>query len=51
MPQMSPLNWLFLFMYFIMMIIVINSFIYFVYLSNPKLFFNKKFISMMIWMW
>nr|AWV83266.1 ATP synthase F0 subunit 8 [Kosemia yezoensis] len=51
MPQMSPLNWLFLFIYFIMMIIFIISFIYFTCLLKYNSMVTKKFMDMMIWMW
>nr|ABP57696.1 ATP synthetase subunit 8 [Maoricicada campbelli] len=51
MPQMSPLNWLFLFIYFIMMIIFIIMFIYFACLLKSNLMTNKKLMYSMIWMW
>nr|YP_010032416.1 ATP synthase F0 subunit 8 [Cicadetta abscondita]QOW07746.1 ATP synthase F0 subunit 8 [Cicadetta abscondita] len=51
MPQMFPLNWLFLFIYFIMMIIFIISFIYFMYLLKSNLMVNKKLVNSMIWLW
>nr|ABP57726.1 ATP synthetase subunit 8 [Maoricicada campbelli] len=51
MPQMSPLNWLFLFMYFIMMIIFIVMFIYFAYLLKSNLMIDKKLMDSMTWMW
>nr|QBQ02067.1 ATP synthetase subunit 8 [Tettigettalna josei]QBQ02069.1 ATP synthetase subunit 8 [Tettigettalna josei] len=51
MPQMAPLNWLFLFFYFIIMIIFMISFIYFIYLMKSNLLINKKLMGDMIWMW
>nr|AWV83799.1 ATP synthase F0 subunit 8 [Cicadettana calliope] len=51
MPQMSPLNWLFLFFYFIIMIVFIISFIYFTYLLKLNSMINKKLVNNMIWMW
>nr|AWV83435.1 ATP synthase F0 subunit 8 [Amphipsalta zelandica] len=51
MPQMSPLNWLFLFLYFILMIIFIISFIYFICLLKSNLTVSKKLMNNMIWMW
>nr|QBQ02063.1 ATP synthetase subunit 8 [Tettigettalna helianthemi helianthemi]QBQ02065.1 ATP synthetase subunit 8 [Tettigettalna helianthemi helianthemi] len=51
MPQMAPLNWLFLFFYFIIMIIFIISLIYFIYLMKSNLVVNKKLMSNLTWMW
>nr|QBQ01983.1 ATP synthetase subunit 8 [Tettigettalna afroamissa] len=51
MPQMAPLNWLFLFFYFIIMIIFIISFIYSIYLMKSNLVSNKKLMNDMTWMW
>nr|QBQ02037.1 ATP synthetase subunit 8 [Tettigettalna defauti]QBQ02039.1 ATP synthetase subunit 8 [Tettigettalna defauti]QBQ02043.1 ATP synthetase subunit 8 [Tettigettalna defauti] len=51
MPQMAPLNWLFLFFYFIIMIIFIISFIYFICLMKSNLMVSKKSMSNMTWMW
>nr|AAF66983.1 ATPase subunit 8 [Rhodopsalta leptomera] len=51
MPQMSPLNWLFLFIYFIIMIIFIIMFIYFTCLLKSNMSINKKLMNSMIWMW
>nr|QBQ02053.1 ATP synthetase subunit 8 [Tettigettalna helianthemi galantei]QBQ02055.1 ATP synthetase subunit 8 [Tettigettalna helianthemi galantei] len=51
MPQMAPLNWLFLFFYFIIMIIFIISLIYFIYLMKSNLMVNKKLMSNLAWMW
>nr|AYR05187.1 ATP synthase F0 subunit 8 [Coleoptera sp. ACP-2013] len=51
MPQMAPLNWLILFMYFILMFYLFNTLNYFAFLTSPKkenLFFSKKNIS---WKW
>nr|QBQ02009.1 ATP synthetase subunit 8 [Tettigettalna argentata] len=51
MPQMAPLNWLFLFFYFIIMIIFIISFIYFICLMKSNLMVDKKLMNNMTWMW
>nr|CAQ52919.1 F-ATPase subunit 8 [Smynthurodes betae] len=40
MPQMAPMNWLFLFMYFIIMLYMNSTLIYFMLMKNP--IFNKK---------
>nr|ALO77496.1 ATP synthase F0 subunit 8 [Gloeosoma sp. GLO01] len=51
MPQMAPLNWLILFIYFIFLMILINNFIY--YLMNLKIFIKKKnmILQKQIWKW
>nr|ALO70905.1 ATP synthase F0 subunit 8 [Scaphisoma boleti] len=36
MPQMMPLNWILLFMWFIMIFMIFNSMIYFNFTYNPK---------------
>nr|ACE78203.1 ATP synthetase subunit 8 [Kikihia horologium] len=51
MPQMSPLNWSFLFIYFIMMIIVIIMFMYFTLLLKSNMTAKNKLMDSMIWMW
>uniref|UniRef100_A0AAU8ASW8 ATP synthase F0 subunit 8 n=1 Tax=Pyrocoelia amplissima TaxID=370598 RepID=A0AAU8ASW8_9COLE len=50
MPQMGPLNWLMLMIYFSMILIMYNTFIYpmFTY-HTKKLKMNK--MSKMIWKW
>nr|AAF70739.1 ATPase subunit 8 [Maoricicada lindsayi] len=51
MPQMSPLNWLLLFIYFITMIIFIIMFTYFTCSLKSNLMTNNKLMDSMIWMW
>nr|WMV00196.1 ATP synthase F0 subunit 8 [Kikihia sp. 'murihikua'] len=50
MPQMSPLNWLLLFIYFITMIVII-MFMYFTCLLKSDMTVNKKLMDSVIWMW
>nr|YP_009695390.1 ATP synthase F0 subunit 8 [Pyrocoelia praetexta]QEJ81620.1 ATP synthase F0 subunit 8 [Pyrocoelia praetexta] len=50
MPQMSPLNWFMLMIYFSMILIMYNTFIYSVFIySNKGLKLNKMF--KLIWKW
>nr|ADL59778.1 ATP synthase F0 subunit 8 [Meloidae sp. MT-2010] len=42
MPQMAPLNWLTLMIYFIMIFMLTNSFNFYSFLYNKKLLINKK---------
>nr|AKF78358.1 ATP synthase F0 subunit 8 [Nothancyla verreauxi] len=52
MPQMSPLNWWLLFIYFILMLLMISIINYYIILystpSNKKLTFLKKSLN---WKW
>nr|UFZ13924.1 ATP synthase F0 subunit 8 [Protochauliodes sp.] len=52
MPQMAPINWLFLFMFFSMMLIIFNIMNYF--LINPQIstnFYKNIKINSMNWKW
>nr|ARO34960.1 ATP synthase F0 subunit 8 [Syrista parreyssii]UGN61579.1 ATP synthase F0 subunit 8 [Syrista parreyssii] len=40
MPQMCPMNWMFLLMFFTFLLIIYISLTYFIYL--PKILFKKK---------
>nr|YP_009492420.1 ATP synthase F0 subunit 8 [Dorysthenes paradoxus]AWI69837.1 ATP synthase F0 subunit 8 [Dorysthenes paradoxus] len=51
MPQMSPLNWLSLFMFFIAMFIVFNSMNYFSFTYPVKKLDTKKMKSKFNWKW
>nr|AML26297.1 ATP synthase F0 subunit 8 [Hydrophilidae sp. BMNH 1274334] len=51
MPQMAPINWLTLFIFFIMIFLMFNSMNYFSFLYSIK---NKKFTikkKLMNWKW
>nr|AXS66243.1 ATP synthase F0 subunit 8 [Tenebrionoidea sp. 2 KM-2017] len=52
MPQMAPLNWLTLMIYFILIFILFNSINYFSFLYNPasKSLSSKKSIQLN-WKW
>nr|AST10236.1 ATP synthase F0 subunit 8 [Italochrysa insignis] len=52
MPQMSPLNWLLLFIYFIMILILISIINYYITIYNPTLFLKNKFSQKSLyWKW
>nr|UPX88658.1 ATP synthase F0 subunit 8 [Hydraena nigrita] len=51
MPQMAPMNWLMLFMYFIMMFLLMNSLNYFLFLYSPKNKTMTKLNNMINWKW
>nr|AZL93068.1 ATP synthase F0 subunit 8 [Alloxysta sp. ZJUH_2016001] len=43
MPQMKPLNWLLLTLYFLLMYLLINNLIYFYkFFKNNQIFMNKN---------
>nr|AKF78369.1 ATP synthase F0 subunit 8 [Nothochrysa sp. YTD-2015] len=52
MPQMSPLNWWFLFIYFLILLILFSIMNYYIMMySSPlskKIIFNKKSLN---WKW
>nr|YP_010501922.1 ATP synthase F0 subunit 8 [Ptomascopus plagiatus]UXC94688.1 ATP synthase F0 subunit 8 [Ptomascopus plagiatus] len=51
MPQMAPMNWLTLFIFFMFIFIIFNSMTYFIYSHNPmKTNFNLK-SSKINWKW
>nr|YP_010240649.1 ATP synthase F0 subunit 8 [Nicrophorus nepalensis]QTG39886.1 ATP synthase F0 subunit 8 [Nicrophorus nepalensis] len=51
MPQMAPLNWLTLFIFFIIIFLMFNMMTYFVFLYTPlKNKFNTK-TSQINWKW
>nr|YP_009695338.1 ATP synthase F0 subunit 8 [Lamprigera yunnana]QEJ81503.1 ATP synthase F0 subunit 8 [Lamprigera yunnana] len=50
MPQMAPMSWLYLFIYFILMFLTFNSINYYLYLPMLKMKFNYKIISN-YWKW
>nr|YP_010560308.1 ATP synthase F0 subunit 8 [Euxiphydria potanini]AYV97246.1 ATP synthase F0 subunit 8 [Xiphydria sp. ZJUH 2008002]UYW35398.1 ATP synthase subunit 8 [Euxiphydria potanini] len=50
MPQMSPLKWLFLYMYFILILMIIKSLNFYLYFKLPLKMFSKKFYIKK-WMW
>nr|YP_009185986.1 ATP synthase F0 subunit 8 [Sphaeridium bipustulatum]ALO70944.1 ATP synthase F0 subunit 8 [Sphaeridium bipustulatum] len=51
MPQMAPINWLFLFIMFIMIYIVFNSFNYFSFKYPVKSYQFKTKKSKINWKW
>nr|YP_010029339.1 ATP synthase F0 subunit 8 [Aphis spiraecola]QOU10382.1 ATP synthase F0 subunit 8 [Aphis spiraecola] len=42
MPQMAPINWLILFLFFFMMLYLIMNFMYFMFIKNIKMKKNLK---------
>nr|ALO76384.1 ATP synthase F0 subunit 8 [Rhagophthalminae sp. GENSP01] len=50
MPQMSPLNWMYLMMLFTTTFIILNSMNYFSMIYNQNMKFKKKKKSIK-WMW
>nr|ARH55211.1 ATP synthase F0 subunit 8 [Teredus cylindricus] len=51
MPQMAPLNWMMLFIYFSFMLLIFNSMNYFSFMYNPKFFSFKKKLFKINWKW
>nr|ALO71129.1 ATP synthase F0 subunit 8 [Staphylinidae sp. 1 EF-2015] len=51
MPQMAPLNWLVLFIMFIITFLLFNSLNYFSFKYSPKSNLSKKIISEINWKW
>nr|UFZ12855.1 ATP synthase F0 subunit 8 [Chloroniella peringueyi] len=52
MPQMEPINWLILFLYFSMILIMFNIFNYYnLYPMIPKYKFNTLKYKSMNWKW
>nr|YP_009057631.1 ATP synthase F0 subunit 8 [Nymphes myrmeleonoides]AHY39214.1 ATP synthase F0 subunit 8 [Nymphes myrmeleonoides] len=53
MPQMSPLSWTMLFLYFIMMLIIfcLMNYYIFLYKSPKSLIMKKKTQPSLIWKW
>nr|YP_010271031.1 ATP synthase F0 subunit 8 [Scarites subterraneus]UFR82461.1 ATP synthase F0 subunit 8 [Scarites subterraneus]UJY97976.1 ATP synthase F0 subunit 8 [Scarites subterraneus] len=53
MPQMAPMNWLFLYMFFILIFLLFNFFNYYMFLiKNNKHLNNKNYsIKIMNWKW
>nr|YP_010586059.1 ATP synthase F0 subunit 8 [Apsilochorema nigrum]UZZ43795.1 ATP synthase F0 subunit 8 [Apsilochorema nigrum] len=53
MPQMMPINWIMLFIYFIILFIIFNSMNYynFFYKINKSLTTHQKKIFMFNWKW
>nr|YP_009441815.1 ATP synthase F0 subunit 8 [Simianus niponicus]AOY39451.1 ATP synthase F0 subunit 8 [Simianus niponicus] len=50
MPQMAPMNWLTLFLFFISIYIIFNSFNYFSLKYNTQLY-SKKMKLLFNWKW
>nr|YP_009441750.1 ATP synthase F0 subunit 8 [Vincenzellus ruficollis]AOY39295.1 ATP synthase F0 subunit 8 [Vincenzellus ruficollis] len=51
MPQMAPLNWLSLMIYFMIIFMIFNSLNYFSFFYTPKTFFIKKKNISINWKW
>nr|AWV83734.1 ATP synthase F0 subunit 8 [Tryella crassa] len=53
MPQMSPMNWCFLFFFFLLIIMLIMNFIYFFFISFPSinLLKNHSNFYQSNWLW
>nr|AYR05102.1 ATP synthase F0 subunit 8 [Scymninae sp. 2 ACP-2013] len=51
MPQMMPLNWMMLMIYFIMIFLLFNILIYFNNLSKPMNFKKMDYNKMISWKW
>nr|ALO71215.1 ATP synthase F0 subunit 8 [Thinonoma atra] len=51
MPQMAPMNWLVLFLMFIIAFMIFNSLNYFCFLYKPKNFTVMKTHSQINWKW
>nr|ALO76593.1 ATP synthase F0 subunit 8 [Coccidula rufa] len=50
MPQMMPLNWMMLFLYFIMLFMILNILLYFNFQPIPNMK-NLKFKKIINWKW
>nr|YP_009185856.1 ATP synthase F0 subunit 8 [Liogluta microptera]ALO70665.1 ATP synthase F0 subunit 8 [Liogluta microptera] len=51
MPQMAPMNWLSLFLMFIIVFMIFNSLNYFCFLYTPKTMKMEKSTSSINWKW
>nr|YP_009441685.1 ATP synthase F0 subunit 8 [Usechus lacerta]AOY39204.1 ATP synthase F0 subunit 8 [Usechus lacerta] len=51
MPQMAPLNWLTLMIYFMMIMIMFNYLNYFSFMYNNKNMMKKKITLHLNWKW
>nr|QEJ81480.1 ATP synthase F0 subunit 8 [Luciola sp. FM20] len=51
MPQMAPLSWLSLFIYFMMIFLSFNMMNYFSFTYKKKFFKQNKNIKLLIWKW
>nr|AVN67410.1 ATP synthase F0 subunit 8 [Eublaberus distanti] len=51
MPQMMPLSWLTLYLFFILMLLLFSFINYFSLIHTPLLFKNKIMIKSLSWKW
>nr|APX40645.1 ATP synthase F0 subunit 8 [Crioceris asparagi] len=51
MPQMAPLNWVSLFVYFILIFLIFNVSIYFIHLYQPNKMDTKVYTKKINWKW
>nr|YP_010554831.1 ATP synthase F0 subunit 8 [Sternochetus olivieri]UYP50716.1 ATP synthase F0 subunit 8 [Sternochetus olivieri] len=51
MPQMAPMNWILLYIYFFMILIFITIFNYYMFLYKPKFKMIKSSRNITNWKW
>nr|AOY36206.1 ATP synthase F0 subunit 8 [Palpita nigropunctalis] len=53
MPQMMPINWIFSFIFFILIFIIFNIMNYYILINknNKNIFLKKKLNKNLIWKW
>nr|QBM08747.1 ATP synthase F0 subunit 8 [Magicicada cassinii] len=51
MPQMSPMNWCFLVLFFLLIITLIMTFIYFSFMKIPSANLTNNFNNLYNWLW
>nr|ALO76359.1 ATP synthase F0 subunit 8 [Discolomatinae sp. GENSP01] len=51
MPQMAPLNWMILFIYFLILMLMMNNFLYFYFIYNNLNFKNQIKKKNIFWKW
>nr|AWH61894.1 ATP synthase F0 subunit 8 [Aphrophora maritima] len=51
MPQMAPMYWTFLFTLFILLFIMFNMMIYFIFMTNKMKLYKKLYYNQMNWKW
>nr|ARH55188.1 ATP synthase F0 subunit 8 [Setarhynchus sp. AH-2016] len=51
MPQMAPMNWISLYMYFLMMYIITTIIIYYMFVYFPKQKMMNKYQTKVLWKW
>nr|AMA06627.1 ATP synthase F0 subunit 8 [Cryptolaemus montrouzieri]AMA06638.1 ATP synthase F0 subunit 8 [Cryptolaemus montrouzieri]AMA06649.1 ATP synthase F0 subunit 8 [Cryptolaemus montrouzieri]AMA06660.1 ATP synthase F0 subunit 8 [Cryptolaemus montrouzieri]AMA06671.1 ATP synthase F0 subunit 8 [Cryptolaemus montrouzieri] len=51
MPQMMPLNWMMLYLFFFLIFMIINSMIYFIFFNKPYSTQKIKYNNKINWKW